>query len=79
MHLMHVYTEIQGHILCYLLRVPEKGTYLFSRQLPLRRCIMDWGHKIADFDILPYISFIIGFRALKCVKRYWETVCEESI
>ena len=25
-----------------------------------------WGHKIADFDILPYISFIIAFRALEC-------------
>ena len=27
-------------------------------------------HKIADFDILPYISFITAFRA-------WETLCEE--
>ena len=39
----------------------------------------NWGHKIANFDISPYISFIIGFRALECVKRYWEeTICEES-
>ena len=25
----------------------------------------NWGHKIADFDILPYISFIIAFRVLE--------------
>ena len=31
----------------------------------------NWGHKIADFDILPFISFIIAFRALECIKRYW--------
>ena len=38
----------------------------------------NWGRKIVNFDIFPYISFIIGFRALECVKRYWETICEES-
>ena len=37
-----------------------------------------WGHKIADFVFLPYISFILAFRALECIKRYWETMCEES-
>ena len=37
----------------------------------------NWGHKIADFDILPYISFILAFRALECIKKYWETICEE--
>ena len=37
------------------------------------------GHKIADFLFLPYISFILAFRALECIKRYWETICEESI
>ena len=38
----------------------------------------NWSHKIADFVFLPYISFILAFRALECIKRYWETVCEES-
>ena len=33
----------------------------------------NWGHKIADFVFLPYISFILAFRALECIKRYWET------
>ena len=36
------------------------------------------GHKIADFVFLPYISFILAFRVLECIKRYWETLCEES-
>ena len=36
------------------------------------------GHKIADFVFLPYISFILAFTALECIKRYWETICEES-
>ena len=36
------------------------------------------GHKIADFVFLPYISFILAFRALECIKRYWETICEKS-
>ena len=35
----------------------------------------NWGHKIADFVFLPYISFIIAFTALECIKRYWETIC----
>ena len=38
----------------------------------------NWGHKIADFVFLPYISFILAFRALECIKRYWETIYEES-
>ena len=38
----------------------------------------NWGHKIADFVFLPYISFILAFRALECIKRYWEIICEES-
>ena len=37
-----------------------------------------WGHKIANFVFLPYIPFILAFRALECIKRYWETICEES-
>ena len=36
------------------------------------------GHKIADFVFLPFISFILAFRALECIKRYWEAICEES-
>ena len=36
------------------------------------------GHKIADFLFLPYISFILAFRALECIKMYWETIYEES-
>ena len=34
--------------------------------------------KIADFVFLPYISFILAFTALECIKRYWGTLCEES-
>ena len=34
----------------------------------------NWGHKIADFLFLPYISFILAFRALEYIKRYWETI-----
>ena len=40
---------------------------------------LNWGHKIAVFVFLPYISFILAFRALEYIKRYWETICEESI
>ena len=38
---------------------------------------LNWGHKIADLVFLPYISFILAFRALECIKRYWKTICEE--
>ena len=38
----------------------------------------NWGDKIADFVFWPFISFILAFRALECIKRYWETICEES-
>ena len=38
----------------------------------------NWGHKIVDFVFLPYISFILAFTALECIKRYWETICKES-
>ena len=38
----------------------------------------NWGHKIADFVFWPFISFILAFTALECIKRYWETLCEES-
>ena len=39
----------------------------------------NWGYKIADFVFLPYISFINAFTALECTKRYWKTICGESI
>ena len=38
----------------------------------------NWGHKIANFVFLPYISFIVAFIVLECIKRYWETICKES-
>ena len=36
------------------------------------------GHKIADFEFLPYISFIVAFIASECIKRYWESIYGES-
>ena len=33
---------------------------------------LNWGHKIADFVFLPYISFILAFRALEYINRYWK-------
>ena len=38
----------------------------------------NWIHQIADFVFLPYIYFILAFRDLQCIQRYWETLCEES-
>ena len=38
----------------------------------------NWGHKIADFEFLPYISCIVAFIASECIKRYWESICGES-
>ena len=38
----------------------------------------NWGHKIVDFVFWPFISFILAFTALECIKRYWKTICEES-
>ena len=37
-----------------------------------------WGHKVADFEFLPYISFIVAFIASECIKRYWESIYGES-
>ena len=31
-----------------------------------------WGHKIADLVFLPLSSFILAFRVLECIKRYWK-------
>ena len=30
------------------------------------------GHKISDLVFLPLISFILSFRVLECIKRYWK-------
>ena len=38
----------------------------------------NWGHKIAALEFLPYISFIVAFKASECIKRYWESICGES-
>ena len=34
--------------------------------------------KFFNFVFLPYISFIMAFKALECIKRYWKTICGES-
>ena len=36
----------------------------------------NWGHKIADFEFLPYISFTVAFIASECINRYWESNVE---
>ena len=38
----------------------------------------NWGHNIADFEFLPYISFIVAFIPSECIKRHWESICGES-
>ena len=38
----------------------------------------NWDHKIADFEFLPYISFIVAFIASEYIKRYWESIYGES-
>ena len=38
----------------------------------------NWGNKIADFEFLPCISFIVAFMASEYIKRYWESICGES-
>ena len=38
----------------------------------------NWGHKIAYFEFLPYISFIVAFIASERIKRYWESIYGES-
>ena len=40
--------------------------------------IINWGNKIANFEFLPYISFIVAFIASECIKSYWENICGES-
>ena len=44
--------------------------------LPLTPLWVKLGSKIANFMFLPYISFILAFRALDYIKRYWESICE---
>ena len=38
----------------------------------------NWGKKIADFEFLPDISFIVAFIASECIKRYCQSICGES-
>ena len=38
----------------------------------------NWGHKIAEFN-LPFTLFVIAFMASEYIKRYWETICGQSI
>ena len=38
----------------------------------------NWGHKIADLEFLPCISFIVACIASECIKRYWESICGQS-
>ena len=45
---------------------------------PTPPCGSNWGHKIADFEFLPYISFIVAFIASENIKRYWESIGGES-
>ena len=51
---------------------------LYSRSILPHGPPLNWGHKIADFEFLPYISFIVAFIASECTKRYWESLCGES-
>ena len=45
----------------------------------------NWGHKIADFEFLPYISFIVAFIASECInlrgirKAYVENLNSQSV
>ena len=41
-------------------------------------CGSNWGHKVADFELLPYISFIVAFIASEYIKRYWESIYGKS-
>ena len=38
----------------------------------------NWGHKIADLVFLPLISFILAFRVLECIKRFWKPYSLDS-
>ena len=55
--------------------VPDNSYRLLGKVLTNKNLIYQL--KFAKFYIFPYISFIIGFAALECIKRYWETICEE--
>ena len=50
-------------------RFPDPPPPLYGR---------NWAHKIGHLEFLPYISFIVGFIASECIKRYWESICGES-
>ena len=38
----------------------------------------NWGHKIADLCFCLISTLFLLSRGLQCMKRYWETLCEES-
>ena len=33
---------------------------------------------ILCFCLFAFITFILAFTTLECIKRYWDTLCEES-
>ena len=70
-----------GHKIVYFVFLPFITFILAFTTLECIRyweTICDWGHEIANFVFLSYIYFILAFRDLQCIKRYWETICEES-
>ena len=71
------YSNGQEMVSIYLIKIKitTKFFKFYPQTLPYGS---NWGHKIADFVFLPFISFILAFKASECIKRYWETICEES-
>ena len=63
-----MYLEVIGN---HMWRVYIAGQF-YAPTLPYGP---NWGHKITDFEFLPYISFIVAFIASECIKRYWESIC----
>ena len=75
----HPMGETGGHKIADLVFLPLISFILvrFTTPPPLpygSNC----SHKIAKFVFLPYIYFSLASTALECIKRYWETLCEES-
>ena len=57
---------------------PRRPVFIFRTGPTTTPYGSNWGHKIADFEFLPYISFIVAFIPSECIKRYWESICGES-
>ena len=51
---------------------------VLSPDLPPPPYGSNWGHNTVALEFLSYISFIVGFIASECIKRYWESICGES-